>query len=372
MESSLPSLKDRPQDATLAPFTCSGEPTAAPAAGELVSVIIPAYNAERSIHETLLSVRSQTHADLEIIVVDDGSADTTADIVDDHMAEDSRILLLRQSNAGVASARNRGIAAARGRYFAPIDADDLWAPDKIKRQLEAANAAKHRVGLVYSWFMTIDSEDRVLEYVHKVNTEGNMLRRLCEDNFVGNGSSPLILRSAALAVGGYDPSLRRQGAEGSEDYKLYLQIAEAYPFALVRDYLTGYRIHAAGMSQNIQQMNRSRAIVTEELARRQPDLRFRLRQGNMRAHRTLLVRQLKARAARSAIATFTEMFRTDPLCAAMEWCILVGRILRAPFIAKARRLSRGTGEKFTIGHLEHCACGATHRSWESNYSASRR
>src|SRR5260221_13860612 len=90
---------------------------------ELVSVIIPAYNAQATLDETLNSVRSQTHRNLEIVVVDDGSTDDTAIVAQRHSAVDSRVHIIRQDNAGVAAARNAGIAATSGRYVAPIDAD---------------------------------------------------------------------------------------------------------------------------------------------------------------------------------------------------------------------------------------------------------
>src|SRR5262245_43574539 len=101
------------------------------------SVIIPAYNAGRWIARTLQSAQNQTLTQIEIIVVDDGSTDDTADIVRSAMNEDPRIILIQQPNRGVASARNSGIAAARSEFVAPLDADDLWHPERLKRHVEA-------------------------------------------------------------------------------------------------------------------------------------------------------------------------------------------------------------------------------------------
>src|SRR6476660_90490 len=98
---------------------------------ELVSVVVPAYNAEKTILETICSVRAQTYRNLDIVVVDDGSVDGTPGIVERHARTDSRVRLIRQANLGVAAARNRGIAEARADYIAPIDADDLWESTKI-------------------------------------------------------------------------------------------------------------------------------------------------------------------------------------------------------------------------------------------------
>lgn len=106
----------------------------------LISCIIPVYNGENYLEETLDSVFAQTYNPLEVIVVDDGSTDGTAVQI---KARTEEILYLRQSNAGPAAARNAGIAAAAADYLAFVDADDLWLPDKLKRQMEffAANPA---------------------------------------------------------------------------------------------------------------------------------------------------------------------------------------------------------------------------------------
>ncbi len=101
----------------------------------LVSVIIPAYNAENFIAKTLASVVAQTYRRLEILVVDDGSSDRTQSIVQTMAQQDPRIKLFKQANAGVAAARNAGIDKAKGEYIAPIDADDLWHPETLEKLL---------------------------------------------------------------------------------------------------------------------------------------------------------------------------------------------------------------------------------------------
>ena len=108
-----------------------------PSQTPLVGVVVPAYNAAATLDETLRSVRAQTHRALEIIVVDDGSLDDTAAIARRHAAEDERVRVLCQANAGVAAARNAGWQSSRADLIAFIDADDLWAPTKIERQLQA-------------------------------------------------------------------------------------------------------------------------------------------------------------------------------------------------------------------------------------------
>src|SRR3954453_10527365 len=99
----------------------------------LVSVIIPAYNAGATVERTISSVLNQTYSSIEVLVVDDGSTDNTAVLVQRMADADPRIKLLQKPNGGVALARNFGIAHAAGEFIAPLDADDLWHPEKIAK-----------------------------------------------------------------------------------------------------------------------------------------------------------------------------------------------------------------------------------------------
>src|SRR5579862_3732371 len=101
----------------------------------VVSVIVPVRDGAQFIGDALDSVRAQTYRQLEIIVVDDGSRDATPHVVESRMARDPRLRLIRQANQGVAAARNRALVDARGEFIAPLDADDLWDPTKIERQV---------------------------------------------------------------------------------------------------------------------------------------------------------------------------------------------------------------------------------------------
>src|SRR6266567_4906753 len=101
----------------------------------LVSVIIPAYNACVTVERTIASVVNQTYSNLEVLVVDDGSTDETALLVQRMADADRRIRLPQKPNGGLVSARNFGIAHASGEFIAPIDADDLWHPEKIAKQV---------------------------------------------------------------------------------------------------------------------------------------------------------------------------------------------------------------------------------------------
>ena len=102
----------------------------------MISIIVPVFNAGKYIEDTIQSVRSQTYKDWELILVDDYSSDNSADYIEKLAAEDERIRLIRNDrNEGAAMARNTGIEAAQGRYIAFLDADDIWAPDKLEEEL---------------------------------------------------------------------------------------------------------------------------------------------------------------------------------------------------------------------------------------------
>ena len=236
------------------------------ASSELVSVIIPAYNAAETLSETLSSVRAQSHAALDIIVVNDGSEDGTTDVAERHAAEDRRIRIISQENAGAAVARNRAIAEAHGALIAPVDADDLWRQDKIARQLNVLRHAGPKVGLVYTWFAAIDRKGRVTSLSHRPDAEGDVVRQMCRRNVVGNGSSPLIPKHVLAEVGGYD-SLKPHFCE---DLRLYFHIAERYHFAVVRDHLTGYRQTTRSMSNKVLEMLQAHDEVLAEVRPRHP------------------------------------------------------------------------------------------------------
>jgi glycosyltransferase involved in cell wall biosynthesis len=248
----------------------------APGAG-LVSVIIPAYNASATIERTLRSVMAQTYAHLEIIVVDDGSNDHTAAIVERVGREDSRIILLRQPNEGVAIARNLGIAHAYGEFVAPLDADDIWHPRKLEKQISVMEDGGERIGLVYCYSRHIDEHDVIVPRDgQQATARGDVYARLVLSNFIANASSPLMRRRYLQEIGGYDPSLRARRAQGCEDYEVYLAIAERWEIDLVPEYLLGYRTAEGGMSRNHLSMARSWKIVIADARNRHPELPLKL------------------------------------------------------------------------------------------------
>ncbi|MEI7674054.1 MAG: glycosyltransferase, partial [Deltaproteobacteria bacterium] len=287
----------------------------------LVSVVIPAYNAENTIDETLHSVRGQTYAKLEIIVVDDGSTDSTAAHVFRHCTEDPRVRLIQQPNQGLAAARNAGITGASSDYIAPVDADDLWHPTKIERQKEAMMAGDGEVGLVYTWYALIDENSRVISSMPGPINEGNVLQRMCRGNLIGNGSSPLMLRQAVLEAGGYDRTLQDRGAQGCEDWNLYFQLAEKYKFAVVADHLTGYRQLPGSMSSNVPRMMRSYDMVMQSFLKKYPQYADDFRMGKSETLYWYLMQALRGSRWQDALMVARMMMKHDSLFMMVRVCI---------------------------------------------------
>lgn len=269
----------------------------------LVTVIIPAFNAATTIDETLRSVRAQTYRDLEIIIVDDGSNDATPQIVQRHCAQDSRVRLIAQSNSGVAAARNRGILEASASFVAPIDADDLWKPEKIEKQMAALHRGGESIGLVYTWSARIDAKSRVFDQSPGARHAGVVTREICSNNFIGNGSAVLMRKAAVQEAGGYDPSLRARSAEGVEDWLLYFRIATRHQFAVVPEHLTGYRYLPTSMSANIPKMLKGYDIVAAEMCAKYPQWESKIR---------------KHRLHYLADYQFSNAFKTKNLAAVLE------------------------------------------------------
>jgi glycosyltransferase involved in cell wall biosynthesis len=238
----------------------------------LVSVIVPVFNAGPSIGETLDSALAQTYRNIEIIVVNDGSNDDTMTAVTKRAHLDSRLRVVEQENQGVASARNLGVSAAKGDLIAPLDADDIWDRTKLERQVQRMQECGESVGFVYSWWVWIDEDRRILATSPRWHLEGRVLEKLLQVNFTGNASVPLFRRRALELAGGYDSLLRKEGGQGCEDWDLAIRIAERHDVAFVPAVLVGYRRRASGMSAACHAMWRSRALVMKGVEQRQPNI----------------------------------------------------------------------------------------------------
>jgi glycosyltransferase involved in cell wall biosynthesis len=209
----------------------------------LISVVIPVYNGEKTIRETIDSVLNQTFTDFEIVIINDGSQDATSEIITS--IKDDRIKFFSYSNSGVSASRNRGIAKACGEFIACLDADDLWTSDKLEAQLKALQD-NPQAAVAYSWTDYIDESGQFLYPGSYITLSGDVYAELLVKNFTENGSNPLIRKDALLQIGGFDEALF-----GPEDWDLFLRLASRYHFVAVPRPQILYRICANSTSSNI-------------------------------------------------------------------------------------------------------------------------
>jgi len=197
--------------------------------------------------------------------------DATGAIVQDFVARDPRVQLIRQSNAGVGAARNTGIRKARGKYIAPLDADDFWFPEKLEKQVARLEQCGNETGLVYCWSRLIDQDGELVNgYPHTV--EGRLRQAMILRNIVGNGSAPLFRAAALDKVGLYLTRAEQGGVQGCEDWDLYVRISEHFGVCLVPDYLLAYRQAGSTMSANAEKMAASFGVVMRRARERNSDL----------------------------------------------------------------------------------------------------
>ena len=254
----------------------------------LVSVIIPAYNAEAFLAATVRSVLAQDYPHFEVWIIDDGSTDRTWEIATEFAQQDSRIQVLTQKNAGVAAARNLGIDRSIGEFIAPLDADDLWEATALKKYIHGFELASERVGVLYTWSVDVDEKNQPTGGFHAAKISGRVLGTLLVHNFLGNASATMIRRSALLSIDGYDPTFRDRNAQGCEDWDLYFKLAECWEFGVVPEFLVRYRKPIHSMSQDDGQMARSHELVLTGLrdrtGRRFPNWMYTLSRSSLYVH----------------------------------------------------------------------------------------
>jgi glycosyltransferase involved in cell wall biosynthesis len=227
-----------------------------------VSVVIPLYNARDVIRETVRSVLAQTWQDFELLVVDDGSIDGSGDLI---RTLDPRLRYFRQENAGVAAARNRGIAEAEGAAIALLDHDDLWHPVKLERQV-AVLKARPEVGMVITDVAHIDRDGEPMGIVGAGYNPSEDFARLFVQGYVPTPSAAMIRKKVLDAVGGFDEAF---GSAGMDDHDLWPRIAAVCAIANIGEPLTYHRNREIKPAQIALE---HRALLIERLIKRFGDL----------------------------------------------------------------------------------------------------
>ncbi len=252
---------------------------------KLISVVVPVYNAEQYVADTLKSVLAQTYQNFEILIVDDGATDRSLEIC--RQFTDQRIKIIQQSNRGLPGARNTGIRHAQGEYITLLDADDLWVPEKLEKHVNHLNSSPH-VGISFSYSAFIDDNGQPSGLHQMPRKLKNITAAyvLCR-NPVGNGSSAVIRRETLKSIEFqdnlygieenfyFDERLRFEKADAT-DLECWTRIAATTPWQLegIAESLTLYRIHAGGLSANalvqyqaIERVIEKSCTVTPELNR---------------------------------------------------------------------------------------------------------
>lgn len=218
--------------------------SATPTATPRVSVVVPSYNKLRYLQVTVRSILAQTEADLELIVVDEASVDGTPAWLDAH--PDPRLRVIHHERPmGACTSRNDGIAAARGGFIAFCDHDDVWAPTKLERQLDALEATGTDWSSVVSY--VFDEQRRITEVHRPPRHVGDIADLQLYRNVIpGGGSAVVARRQVVERAGGFDPSVTVMG-----DWHYWNQLALHGPFVGVQEPLIGYRQTATGMSASL-------------------------------------------------------------------------------------------------------------------------
>lgn len=311
---------------------------AGPSGGEArpaptVSIIIPAYNAAWSIERTLASVQAQTLSDFEAFVIDDGSTDATAERVLAAVADDPRFRLIRQANAGVGAARNRGLAEARGRYVANLDSDDMWRPEFLAELTASLEAAGSGAAMAFSRSLWIDRDDAPLAPAPEPLARPVTYRELLLYNPIGNGSATVMRRDMLTACGGWDERLARDFGP-TEDWLLQLQLAARGEVVVVEAPLVYYRITETSASASLDRSARAALEVVRRLQKTGPRL---ARLDYWRA-RSLAMLWLMRRAKNSNRRPLMIWLATHAYLRNPAW--FMDRELRAPLVSAVRKALR--------------------------------
>lgn len=241
--------------------------------GEMVSVVVPTYNREKQIERAIRSVLKQTYDNYEIIVVDDGSTDSTQEVVE--QIADNRIHYIRLAhNHGACHARNVGVQSSRSDYIAFLDSDDEWMSDKLELQMRKIMESSENTGLVYCRMSgeSRDQEKRNIcpsyDWPNDVPLEGDLFRVLLWRNFIGTPTM-LVRKSCLLSVGGFDETLRCL-----QDWELVLRIARKWYVGFVDKVLVEVHKTANSVSSDVKEHFRSRCYMVSKYYREMDEIKM--------------------------------------------------------------------------------------------------
>jgi len=215
----------------------------------LLSVVIPSYNRADYIGETIESVLQQTYSNIEVVVIDDGSTDNTAQVVEPFAP---RVRYIRQENAERGASRNHGLRLAKGEYIAFLDSDDLWLPDKAERGIHFLRD-RPGVGMLCTDAIEIDGEGNERRLLHARGYSGKVTGKLLQNNFVIMPTH-LARTSVVREIGGFREERK---LSGSEDWEMWVRLSLVAEIAYIPQVTAKYRVHTANTMSSAEGMQRS-------------------------------------------------------------------------------------------------------------------
>ncbi|NJO77993.1 MAG: glycosyltransferase family 2 protein [Cyanobacteria bacterium RM1_2_2] len=234
-----------------------------------VTVVIPAYNAASYLAETLASVFSQTFTDFEVLIIDDGSTDNTAEIAHFYTQQEQRAQYFLQANQGVSASRNQGIELAKGELIAFLDADDQWLPNKLEAHVKHFDASPH-LGISFARVEFMSSEGQPTGVLSRSKLRAIELKDLYYENLIVTPSNAVIRRAAFEQVGGFNQD---RDLMGMEDAELFIRlICQGWNVEGIDQVLTRYRTAEAGVSSNLDRMERHWEKFSDEVKNYAPEL----------------------------------------------------------------------------------------------------
>ncbi len=223
-----------------------------------VSVVIPTYNYGRFLGEAIESVLAQTFPVFEIIVVDDGSSDNTEEVV---AKFGDKVKYIKQKNGGVGLARNTGVKNSSGEFIALLDADDVWLPQKIERQMQLLQSDEE-IGLVTTGLREFGEDGETIDK-HQSGQNGWCAEKLLlyEPVVIGPGSSALIKREVFERIGGFD---ERKEMHPAEDWEFCYRVAQQTKLAFLPELLVEYRNHGNNVHLQLPKFERAMLLAYEK------------------------------------------------------------------------------------------------------------
>lgn len=221
-----------------------------------ISVVIPAFNAEATIEETVYSVLQQSWSDFELIIIEPGSTDGTARVLN-HFC-DSRLRIIQRPQGNVGVNRNYGLSLARGEFTTFLDADDLWTPKKLESQYQRLQQ-NPSADVCYSMSDCIDELGNRLYPASHATWEGDVYGKLLLSNFVASGSNFMARTSVLKSIHGFDESL-----SNCEDLDICLRLAETHQFVAVPQVQVLYRLAQGSKSSRLQGVEHSNLRILSQ------------------------------------------------------------------------------------------------------------